>query len=66
LFHNDEFLQILEGEEKIIKNLFVRINNDKRHTDVIALKQGLKDRGGIKTGVWSFKKSKILMLFNLI
>ena len=37
LYHNDEFLQILEGEENTIRKLFVKIQNDSRHESVLQL-----------------------------
>lgn len=40
LYHNDEFLQIIEGEEKDVKELFEHIKKDKRHTNVMILEEG--------------------------
>lgn len=37
LFHKYEFLQILEGEEKIVKKLFKAIQRDIRHSHVTML-----------------------------
>ena len=34
LYHNDAFLQILEGEKEIIESLYVKIEQDKRHYNV--------------------------------
>ncbi|APG59878.1 BLUF domain-containing protein [Christiangramia salexigens] len=34
VYHNHSFLQILEGEENIIQELFVSIRQDVRHTDI--------------------------------
>jgi hypothetical protein len=43
LFHNNEFIQILEGEEKTIKKLYARIEKDNRHTDVRLVYTGIKE-----------------------
>ncbi|MEO0572966.1 MAG: BLUF domain-containing protein, partial [Bacteroidota bacterium] len=34
LFHNNRFLQLLEGKEKEVMNLFQKISLDKRHQDI--------------------------------
>ncbi len=34
LFHNNQFLQLLEGEEGEVLNLFQKISLDKRHHDI--------------------------------
>ena len=40
LVHKDSnFIQLLEGEEKIVKNLFERIKEDNRHKDIIPIIQ---------------------------
>jgi hypothetical protein len=31
LYHNDAFLQILEGESEVIESLYLKIEQDKRH-----------------------------------
>jgi hypothetical protein len=51
LFHNNEFIQILEGDEKIIQELYARIEKDIRHTDVRLVYVGTKE-GRMFTG-WS-------------
>ena len=43
LYHNNEFIQILEGEKKIVKDLYDRINRDKRHFNSLLLAEGEKD-----------------------
>lgn len=43
LYHNHEFLQILEGEEDYVLEVFEKIQNDKRHDQIILLKQGKKN-----------------------
>ncbi len=40
LFHNQEFLQILEGDKQVVLFLFERIKKDKRHTHVSLITQG--------------------------
>ncbi len=40
LFHNGEFLQILEGEEEVVLELFEKISKDPRHTHVRLISQG--------------------------
>ncbi|HAE31032.1 MAG TPA: blue light sensor protein, partial [Flavobacteriales bacterium] len=37
LYHNSEFLQILEGKEESVRNLFKKIQQDKRHEAVLQL-----------------------------
>lgn len=34
LFHNKEFIQILEGDEKKVNDLYASIEQDKRHSNV--------------------------------
>lgn len=42
LYHNHQFLHILEGEEDVIEQLLARVNLDKRHCDMIILMRGNK------------------------
>lgn len=42
LYYNQEFIQILEGEKEIIKELYSHISKDKRHTNLILLAEGKK------------------------
>ena len=42
LYHNQEFIQILEGEKETVLNLFSKIGQDGRHTDVLLLAEGRK------------------------
>lgn len=45
LYHNYEFVQILEGEKEIIKQLFSSIEKDDRHSKVDVLYEAeIKDR----------------------
>lgn len=43
LYHNHEFLQILEGDKDRIQDLYSIIYEDDRHTDVIMLAEGEKE-----------------------
>ncbi|MEO7961174.1 MAG: BLUF domain-containing protein [Ginsengibacter sp.] len=42
LYFNNEFIQLLEGDEKIVRSLFSSIMKDSRHSEVILLAQGGK------------------------
>ncbi len=44
LYYNDEFVQILEGDEGMVNHLFSKIEKDKRHTDIILLAKGDKEK----------------------
>lgn len=45
LYFDGKFLQLIEGEEQAVKNLYRSICNDKRHKNVVTLKeQTIKDR----------------------
>jgi len=37
LYHNNQFLQLLEGEENEVLNLFQKISMDKRHKDIVLI-----------------------------
>lgn len=37
LFHNNEFLQILEGEREVLMGLFASIEKDERHSNIMLL-----------------------------
>jgi hypothetical protein len=39
LFHNNEFLQILEGEKSVVQKLYESIKRDVRHSHVILLEE---------------------------
>ncbi|MGI4020424.1 MAG: BLUF domain-containing protein [Janthinobacterium lividum] len=43
LFLKGKFIQLLEGEEQDVKLLYATINQDKRHTSVVLLKEGITD-----------------------
>ena len=42
VFHNNKFIQILEGDEVKVKELYAKIEKDKRHINVILIHKGLK------------------------
>ncbi len=42
LYHNHEFIQILEGEKETVLNLFTKIGQDHRHTNIVLLAEGNK------------------------
>jgi len=42
VYHNNEFIQILEGEKNIVRELYGKIEKDKRHTDVTLLDENEK------------------------
>ncbi|WP_281541258.1 BLUF domain-containing protein [Maribacter aestuarii] len=37
LHHNNNFVQLLEGEEKVVRRLFGKIAKDERHKDIVLL-----------------------------
>lgn len=39
LYHNNEFVQLIEGEEEAVKKLYAKIENDKRHSNLIIVIQ---------------------------
>lgn len=43
LFHNDEFIQILEGEKKVVLQLFEKIQKDSRHSNILLLSKADKE-----------------------
>ena len=42
LYHNDEFLQILEGEKDVVQKLYASIKKDERHSAVMLLNEDEK------------------------
>ena len=46
LCHNNEFIQILEGDEKIVKELYSKISKDNRHSDVKLIAKGVIEKRG--------------------
>ena len=39
LYHQGEFVQLLEGEKQVVQGLFEKIRNDRRHSNVQLLKE---------------------------
>ena len=39
LYHNNEFVQLIEGEEGAVKKLYAKIESDKRHSNLIIMIQ---------------------------
>jgi hypothetical protein len=39
LYHNNEFVQLLEGDEETVEILYAKIEQDKRHYDLVVLKR---------------------------
>ena len=39
LYHNNEFVQLIEGEEEAVKKLYAKIESDKRHSNLIIVIQ---------------------------
>ena len=42
LYHNERFIQILEGAEEVIRQLYASIEDDPRHNSVILVNMGEK------------------------
>jgi hypothetical protein len=57
VFHNDEFIQILEGEEEQINELFANIEKDKRHKNVFLIYKAEKNERMFKN--WSMAYYKL-------
>jgi hypothetical protein len=43
LYHNREFIQILEGDKETLQDLFAKIGRDSRHSDILLLAEGDKE-----------------------
>ena len=39
LYHNNKFVQLIEGEEEAVKKLYAKIESDKRHSNLIIVIQ---------------------------
>ena len=37
LYYGDEFIQLIEGDQKAVQDLYQRISKDPRHTDILFL-----------------------------
>jgi len=56
LFHNREFLQIIEGEKEDILQLYENICNDKRHNNINLIMQGEIEKKMFPDWVMAFKE----------
>lgn len=56
LFYNHEFLQILEGEEKMVKAVQKKIAKDSRHSNVRILSEGEKAERTFDHWTMAFKE----------
>ena len=56
LYYNHEFLQILEGEEKMVKAVQRKIARDPRHSNVRILAQGGKEERTFDHWTMAFKE----------
>ncbi|HMU47509.1 MAG TPA: BLUF domain-containing protein [Chitinophagaceae bacterium] len=56
LFYNHEFLQILEGEEKMVKAVQKKIAKDSRHSNVRILSEGEKEERTFDHWTMAFKE----------
>ena len=43
LFLEGKFIQFLEGEETVVRSLYTKINQDKRHQSIVLLKEGTSE-----------------------
>jgi Sensors of blue-light using FAD len=43
LYYNNQFIQIIEGEKQMVKNLYATIEKDSRHQHIILLAENDKD-----------------------
>jgi Sensors of blue-light using FAD len=56
LFHKNQFIQILEGDKDIIKDLLSKIEKDKRHTNIIILAEGEKELRTFKDWTMAYRE----------
>ncbi len=55
VYHEREIMQILEGEERAVKDLFAKISHDERHTSVNVFYQGPIDERAFHRWEMAFK-----------
>lgn len=55
LYHEGSILQVLEGEQQTVKDLYQKIKKDERHKDVIQLVQGTCEERNFGDWSMSFK-----------
>lgn len=51
IYHNNRFIQALEGDRTILEDLYLNIKKDKRHSDVKTLYQGFTSERNFN--IWS-------------
>ncbi|WKZ58156.1 MAG: BLUF domain-containing protein [Cyclobacteriaceae bacterium] len=56
LYLNDKFIQVLEGEEKAVQELFDQISSDLRHNRVIRVLEGNAEQRTFKDWSMGFKQ----------
>jgi len=55
LYHNREIMQILEGDEQVVKQLYATIAKDERHTSVQVLYEGEVEKRSFTQWSMAFK-----------
>ncbi|NJL08328.1 MAG: BLUF domain-containing protein [Methylacidiphilales bacterium] len=65
LYGNETFLQVLEGDEKAVNDLFDIIRKDPRHTDIQVLRRGPIDRRQYSEWSMGFKRISDQALHNI-
>lgn len=61
LYHNNEFIQIMEGEKKIVQVLYSKIVKDSRHFNVNLIAEGEKKKKHLKIRVWLTRNLTIMI-----
>lgn len=65
LYFEGNFMQIIEGSESVIKELFEDIQKDVRHMGIITLEQGAIPRRSFRDWTMGFKKASLSELNNM-
>ena len=60
LYHNSEFLQVLEGKKKIVLDLFTSIKKDKRHSSVTLIATDNINEKSFQIGAWHIMNSIVM------
>jgi len=55
LYHDDSFIQLLEGEEETVRETYKRITGDERHKDVKTIASGQLDERNFPDWAMGFK-----------
>ncbi len=56
LFHNNQFIQVLEGDKNIITDLLLKIGKDERHFNIIKLAEAEKDERTFKGWTMAYRE----------